>query len=985
MSLNKPADSQQLFVGNHPHNCKEDDLYALFSKFGQVLEVRINQKQGGREANTRTGRDGRPTIVPNFGFVVFAEPESVDRALSLKHKPILLIQGTSHRLHVEGKKNPSRLRETVSSITDTEVQELRRKSLAILNKLTPQNLDTVVEKFEGLPIDSFEKLSLCMELIFQKALDEPNFSATYAQMCLALGNKKVPDETGQGVTSFRKLLIMRCQQEFEKDYMEGLDREKYVNDINKATNEDDKKRIKMEFEANEMKLKKRSLGNIRFIGELYKLSMLTARIMHECVRKLLTSNPSDEEALECLCRLLTTVGQALDKETNDRLAKGPIQGLVDLGSYFKEMMKLVEQKKTSARVRFLMQDVIELRLNGWKKRREDAGPKTIDQIHKEIEKEQLEQKLAHMAPMGPPPNRRDDRRNDRNDDRRRSQKGGPGGGGGHGGEDGWQAVPTRVASRSQYEKIDTNKLRNIGATKLDADSMSFGPPKGGAGGAGGFGTWGRGSQSAKTSRQEPTNMQNRFAQLEQSESGPPQSYDGRSSGGRFGRQNSQQDRGYGGRNSRGASGENDRAKAIQAVRDFGGNRSQSVMGPHPTVSRENSAPRSASMVVQKKAEVPEVPLNGPANASYNDLEKWTEPLLKEFCHNVDYNEAIKEIGEKFSPETIAQFVEIVLNQVLEQSDKARSLTGNLLSQLVKKHMVTERQYMEGLNVLLSMAEDLLVDIPKLWDFMAQIVAPVLSSGCLGLKILKDSATAANLHSGELGERCAAGKYAAAVLHEMGKSGHIAVAKMWRESGLQWSDFLTPDTNVEEFLLSNKLEWTVEGQGGDGGDVGGELSDDSIGREIRKVLEANRKSNDTLFDWVEKHCSSKLSSPSFIRVLTTVVIESVIDGLGGPTNDCKLNEEQLKLRNPVLKKFLDGNPKLEMQALLAMQYLMHKLEHPNKLLHSIFEKVYDDDVVSEEAFMAWSKNDDPHEQEGKGVALKSCTQFFTWLQEAEEED
>merc|ERR1712142_407253 len=183
-----------------------------------------------------------------------------------------------------------------------------------------------------------------------------------------------------------------------------------------------------------------------------------------------------------------------------------------------------------------------------------------------------------------------------------------------------------------------------------------------------------------------------------------------------------QDRGYGGRNSRGASGENDRAKAIQAVRDFGGNRSQSVMGPHPTVSRENSAPRSASMVVQKKAEVPEIPLNGPSNASYDDLEKWTEPLLKEFCHNVDYNEAIKEIGEKFSPETIAQFVEIVLNKVLEGSDKARSLTGTLLSQLVKKHMVTEKQYLEGLNVLLSMAEDLLVDIPKLWDFMAQIVA-----------------------------------------------------------------------------------------------------------------------------------------------------------------------------------------------------------------------------------------------------------------------
>ena len=120
--------------------------------------------------------------------------------------------------------------------------------------------------------------------------------------------------------------------------------------------------------------------------------MLRARIIHDCIRKLLISSPSDEAAMECLCRLLTTVGQALDKETKDRLAKGPIQGLVDLGSYFKEMMKLVEQKKTSARVRFMMQDVIELRFNGWKKRREDVVSKTIDEIHKQLEKKQIEKK-----------------------------------------------------------------------------------------------------------------------------------------------------------------------------------------------------------------------------------------------------------------------------------------------------------------------------------------------------------------------------------------------------------------------------------------------------------------------------------------------------------------------------------------------------------------------------------------------------------------
>merc|ERR1739838_1285736 len=145
---------------------------------------------------------------------------------------------------------------------------------------------------------------------------------------------------------------------------------------------------------------------------------------------------------------------------------------------------------------------------------------------------------------------------------------------------------------------------------------------------------------------------------------------------------------------------------------------------------------------------------------------------------------------------MGKFVEIVIEQGLEQSEKSRSLSGHLLATLVKKHMVTERQYLEGLNSLLSIAEDLLVDIPKFWDFLAHIVAPVLSSGNLGLKILKESAATANLFSGDMGKRCAAGKYTAAVLHEMGKSGHNAVAQMWRESGLQWSEFLAPDTAVE---------------------------------------------------------------------------------------------------------------------------------------------------------------------------------------------
>jgi hypothetical protein len=72
-----------------------------------------------------------------------------------------------------------------------------------------------------------------------------------------------------------------------------------------------------------------------------------------------------------------------------RLAKGTgVNGLNDLSVYFNEIKKIAEDKEIPPRVHFLMQDVIELRVAGWKARREVAGPKTIDQIREDIEKEQ---------------------------------------------------------------------------------------------------------------------------------------------------------------------------------------------------------------------------------------------------------------------------------------------------------------------------------------------------------------------------------------------------------------------------------------------------------------------------------------------------------------------------------------------------------------------------------------------------------------------
>jgi len=48
-----------------------------------------------------------------------------------------------------------------------------------------------------------------------------------------------------------------------------------------------KEQLKLELEYLKTSMRKRSLGNIRFIGELYKLQMLSSKVMVECVKMLL--------------------------------------------------------------------------------------------------------------------------------------------------------------------------------------------------------------------------------------------------------------------------------------------------------------------------------------------------------------------------------------------------------------------------------------------------------------------------------------------------------------------------------------------------------------------------------------------------------------------------------------------------------------------------------------------------------------------------
>jgi len=53
-------------------------------------------------------------------------------------------------------------------------------------------------------------------------------------------------------------------------------------------------------------------------------------------------------------------------------------------------------------------------------------------------------------------------------------------------------------------------------------------------------------------------------------------------------------------------------------------------------------------------------------------------------------------------------------------------------------------------------------------------------------------------------------------------------------------------------------------------------------------------------------------------------------------------------------------------------------HVTELLRSLFDILYDEEIISEETFRRWQGSSDPAEQAGKGVAVQSVQHFFTWL-------
>ncbi|KAL8062305.1 hypothetical protein ABFS82_02G137800 [Erythranthe guttata] len=639
----------------------------------------------------------------------------------------------------------------IGKVTDEE-QAKQRQLKGILNKLTPQNFEKLFEQVKQVNIDNVITLSGVISQIFDKALMEPTFCEMYANFCFHLA-ADLPDlSVDNEKITFKRLLLNKCQEEFERG-------EREEEEANKAEEEGEVKQTAEEREEKRLQVRRRMLGNIRLIGELYKKRMLTERIMHECINKLLGQyhNP-DEENIEALCKLMSTIGEMIDHPKAKEF----------MDAYFDIMAQLSNNMKLSSRVRFMLKDSIDLRKNKWQQRRKVEGPKKIDEVHRDAAQERHAQasRLARVPSMG--------------NSARRGQ-------------------PMDFASRS--------------SNMLSPPSPQIGgfrgvPPQ----------SRGYGSQDARTDERHSSENRTMSVPMPQRPPGDetitlgPQG--GLARGMAF--------RGYPSAPSSipfvemPSSGDARRVGLGQ--NSFSSMSERAAYGPevivaapiydqsHPQerndtyVNREvRNMDHSSDRAVPVSSHARGGPPTSTQNASSDKV--WTDELqakslatIKEFYSARDEHEVALCMKEFDTPSFYPSMISAWVNDSFERKDMERDLLTKLLINLTKpgQGMITESQLIKGFGSVLAGLEDMVNDAPKAAEFLGRIFAKVILEKIVSLSEIGQLIYEGGEEQGQLVQIGLAGDVLGSVLDIIqSEKGESVLNEIRSSSNLRLEDFRPP--------------------------------------------------------------------------------------------------------------------------------------------------------------------------------------------------
>lgn len=260
-----------------------------------------------------------------------------------------------------------------SAVIASREEELKRSVQSKLNKICPDNVDRIVEQLGSISLSSTDELSMMIGLIFKKALTEPHYCETYADLVFSL-KARLPEfsapDGGKPVT-FKAALLNTVQEEYEA--------------LPKVLEPTEEERAQFpepaELQLEVKKRKDRFIANMKFIGHLFLRHLLSAKVISSVLRDLTTCDALDdtphEHKIECVIELLESIGYTLESMPTGQQALAQVYG---------RLLELKKQKSASGRcflskrLQFRVQDLLDMRSAGWTKKVFKAQAKTKEDI-----------------------------------------------------------------------------------------------------------------------------------------------------------------------------------------------------------------------------------------------------------------------------------------------------------------------------------------------------------------------------------------------------------------------------------------------------------------------------------------------------------------------------------------------------------------------------------------------------------------------------
>ncbi|XP_027199755.2 uncharacterized protein LOC113793879 [Dermatophagoides pteronyssinus] len=575
---------------------------------------------------------------------------------------------------------------------EIETGNLLKTVRSILNKLTPQNYHTLVTQFKALKIDSKDRLVRVIDLIFDKAVAEPAFIVQYAGFCSELIHIKVNEENDQNnkieQVKFKNLLISKCQKTFFDDMYSNI--KDLIEEVKTTEDPEKRKVLEEQLEDEKMHARKRSVGNIKFIAELFKINMLNASIMFSCFEYLLKHfiDHNHEEYIECLCALITNIGQNLTEQIR---IKYP-DHIPKFDKIFNQLEKIYNEEldaKVSPRIRFMILDLLDLRKNQWIPRRKTEGPKLIAQVHADME---MQQRLKNESANEMKKRQKQQQQQHQQHQYQNNAQN----------NDEWQQVNKR---KSHHTNVPTKNLnfavfRNFtssSGTKNDQSNSSFSMFTSGSHG---------GSTSGTQSRSSSTNYENKNSGSSSNDKNQRTFHDSLNA------KNYPQR----GRDERKVSD----VTNYNLDKHHRSDSQQSLKSSSSITANLSPTPRSDSMDNLRSTNVNVVPDLDPVQ-----FQLKVDTTLKKYLDKQDYDDTYKEVQSFCSKTKCADFIaESILLAIDKTSQKCnpRERWGQFLGQFFCSSFCENTDIFESLKTVFAQYEDIKMDLPNFFQFVAEVIA-----------------------------------------------------------------------------------------------------------------------------------------------------------------------------------------------------------------------------------------------------------------------